>query len=142
LPEFNFEQVKELANRHQFKLEIADLDRSLTSLMEMVGGFPYLIRQAFYALSTQEITMNQLLEAAPTPSGIYRTHLQGHFSTLSQYPDLMKEYSQIVEAQSPLKVPTLISYKLSSIGVVKLLGNQVIPSCQLYRLYFQHYLVV
>ncbi|MGL5833336.1 MAG: AAA-like domain-containing protein, partial [Waterburya sp.] len=58
LPEFNFEQVKELANRHQFKLQIPDLDHSLSSLMEMVGGFPYLIRQAFYALSTQEITMD------------------------------------------------------------------------------------
>ncbi|MFM2310877.1 MAG: hypothetical protein RLZZ04_153 [Cyanobacteriota bacterium] len=142
LPEFNFEQVKELANRHQFKLEIPDLDHSLSLLMEMVGGFPYLIRQAFYALSTQDITMDQLLAAAPTPSGIYRTHLQQHFSTFSKYPELMNGYSQIVGTQSPVKVPTLISYKLSSIGLVKLLGNQVIPSCQLYRLYFQHYLAV
>jgi AAA-like domain len=142
LPEFNFEQVKELANRHQFKLEISDLDRSLCLLMEMVGGFPYLIRQAFYALSTQEITMDQLLAAAPTPSGIYRTHLQRHFSIFGKYPDLMNRYSQIVEAQSPIQVSTLISYKLSSIGLVKLSGNQVIPSCQLYRLYFQHYLAV
>jgi hypothetical protein len=144
LPEFNFEQVKELANRHQyqFKLEIADLDQSLTSLMDMIGGFPYLIRQAFYALSTQEITMNQLLESAPTPSGIYRTHLQRHFSIFSKYPDLMHEYSQIVEAQSPIQVSTLISHKLSSIGLVKLVGNQVIPSCQLYRLYFQNYLAI
>jgi hypothetical protein len=93
LPEFNFEQVKELAKRHQFKLEIPDLDSSLTSLMEMVGGFPYLIRQAFYALSTQEITLDQLLAAAPTPSGIYRTHLQRHFSIFSQYPDLIDGYS-------------------------------------------------
>jgi hypothetical protein len=142
LPEFNFEQVKELANRHQFKLKISDLDHSLSLLMEMVGGFPSLIRQAFYALSTQEITIEQLLAAAPTPSGIYRTHLQRHFSAFSKYPDLMKGYSQIVEAQSPIKVPTLISYKLSSIGLVKLSGNQVIPSCKLYRLYFQHYLAV
>jgi hypothetical protein len=142
LPEFNFEQVKELANRHQFKLKIADLDRSLTSLMEMVGGFPYLIRQAFYTLSTQEITMEELLEAAPTPSGIYRAHLQRRFSIFSKYPDLMNEYSQIAAAQSPIQVSTLISDQLSSIGLVKLLGNQVTPSCQLYRLYFQNYLAV
>jgi hypothetical protein len=140
LPEFNFAQVKELASRHQFKLEIVDLDHGLTALMDMVGGFPYLIRQAFYVLSTQEITLQQLLAEAPTPSGIYRTHLQKHFALLNKYPELMNTFSQIVAADSPLQVSSLISYKLSSIGLVKLSGNQVIPRCQLYRLYFQHYL--
>jgi hypothetical protein len=140
LPEFNFAQVKELASRHQFKLEIANIDLSFTTLMEMVGGFPYLIRQAFYVLSTQEITLQQLLAEAPTPSGIYRSHLQKHFALLNKYPELMNAFSQIVAADSPLQISSLISYKLSSIGLVKLSGNQVIPSCQLYRLYFQDYL--
>lgn len=140
LPEFNFAQVKELASRHQFKLETANVDQGLTALMDMVGGFSYLIRQAFYVLSTQEITLQQLLAEAPTPSGIYRTHLQKQFVLLNKYPELINTFSQIVAANSPLQVSSLISYKLSSIGLVKLSGNQVIPSCQLYRLYFQDYL--
>ena len=140
LPEFNFAQVKELASRHKFHQSHQNLDQNLAALMEMVGGFPYLIRQAFYALSTQDISIEELLANAPTPSGIYRHHLQGYLSTLSEYPELMNAFNRIVTADSPVKIPALISYKLSSMGLVKLSNNQVIPSCQLYRLYFRDYL--
>ena len=142
LPEFNLEQVKELALRHQLHLEPAELEQTLDSLMAMVGGFPYLIRLALYTLITQDITVEQLLAQAPTPSGIYRTHLQGYFNTLSQYPDLMNAYSQIVAAEEPIQVSSLISYRLTSMGLIKLVENKAIPSCQLYRLYFRNNLAV
>ncbi|MEM6612201.1 MAG: AAA-like domain-containing protein [Cyanobacteria bacterium P01_C01_bin.72] len=140
LPEFNLEQVKELAHRHKFQSVELNLEQDLVTLMEMVGGFPYLVRQALYTLATQDTTMEKLLAEAPTPSGIYRTHLQSYFSTLSQYPELMNTFSQVVMADSPLQVPSLLSYQLSSIGLVKLVDNKVIPSCNLYRLYFRNYL--
>ncbi|MEL6931157.1 MAG: AAA-like domain-containing protein, partial [Cyanobacteria bacterium J06600_6] len=89
LPEFSSEQVQELASRHQFQLEIADLDRSIEAIMIMVGGFPYLIRKAFYVLATQPVSVEDLLAAAPTLSGIYRTHLQSYFTILRQHPDLI-----------------------------------------------------
>ncbi|MEO1341929.1 MAG: AAA-like domain-containing protein, partial [Cyanobacteria bacterium J06635_13] len=31
-------------------------------------------------------------------------------------------------------------YQLTNLGLVKLVDNKVVPSCQLYRLYFRHYL--
>lgn len=142
LPEFNFAQVKELACRHQLRIANSDLDRSLKALMDMVGGFPCLIRQALYALSTQDLTLDQLLATAPSPLGIYRVHLQQYFATLSEHSELMQAFSRIVVADSPIQVSTMISYKLSSIGLVKLSGNKVVPSCQLYRLYFRDYLTM
>jgi len=142
LPEFNFEQVKELANRHQFQLETEDLDRSIRSIMAMVGGHPYLIRQAFYVLSTQEVTTEQLLAEAPTPSGIYRTHLQSCFSILRQYPDLIAAFSRVAAAESPIQIGIETAYRLTSLGLTKLTGNAVVPSCKLYRLHFRDYLAV
>ena len=142
LPEFNVEQVKELASRHQFQLEIKDLDRSIEAIMAMVGGYPYLIRQTFYVLSTQSISLEQLLIEAPTPSGIYRTHLQSCFATLRQYPDLMNAYSQVVAADSAIQISSEATYKLNSMGLVKIIGNKVVPSCLLYRLHFRDYLAV
>lgn len=142
LPEFNFGQIKDLARRHQFKLEVENLDQSLASLMAMIGGYPYLARKAFYALSTQKITFKQLLEEAPTLSGIYRSHLQGHLVTLKHYPELARAYRLIVSTDSPVSIPSIPAYKLESVGLTKLVKNRLVPSCQLYRLYFRNYLEV
>ena len=140
LSEFNLEQVQELAHRHQFLLEVTNLEQSLSSLMEMVGGYPYLIRLAFYALSTQKITFQQLLAEAPTPSGIYRNHLQSYCLRITKYPELVSVFRQVVDADSPVQISSLAAYKLESMGLTKLAANKVIPSCQLYRLYFRDHL--
>ncbi|MBE9048177.1 AAA-like domain-containing protein [Pleurocapsales cyanobacterium LEGE 10410] len=140
LPKFNFEQIKELASRHQFQLEVKNLEQSLLSLREIVGGHPYLIRLAFHALSTQEITFEQLLAEAPTPSGIYYSHLQERFMTLQQDPELVSLYSQIITADSSVPVFTIAAHRLKSMGLIEFTNNQAVSSCQLYRLYFRDYL--
>ena len=137
LPQFNFEQMKELASRHQFRRDVENLDDCIISLMEMIGGYPYLARLAFYALSTENITCKKLLEEAPTASGIYRDHLQGHLSTFKKYPNLGKTYEQVVFADKPIQISAIDAHKLESIGLVKLVNNTVLPSCQLYRFYFR-----
>ena len=129
-----------LANRHQFKIEVENLDRSIESLMDMIDGYPYLARLAYYALSTENITFEQLIAEAPTAAGIYRNHLQGHLVTLQKYSELGQDYQQIVMADEPINIFTINAYKLESIGLVKLTDNRVEPSCQLYRLYFREYL--
>lgn len=137
LTQFNFEQMKELASRHQFRQSIEDLDKCITLIMEMIGGYPYLARLAFYVLSTENITFERLLEEAPTASGIYRNHLQGHLATLKKYPDLAKAYEQVVFADKPIQISAIHAHQLESIGLVKLVNNTVLPSCQLYRFYFR-----
>lgn len=140
LVQFNFEQMKDLGSRHQFRHEVEDFDDKIISLMEMIGGYPYLARLAFYALSTENLTFARLLAEAPTPSGIYRNHLQRHLATLKQYPELGKAYEQVIFSEQPIQISAINAYKLESIGLVKLTNNMVQPSCQLYRLYFRKYL--
>lgn len=142
LTEFNLEQVRELALRHRFLLEVTNLEQSLISLMEMIEGYPYLVRVAFYALSTQRITFQQLLTEAPTPTGIYHNHLQEYFAKITKYPELMSAFSEVVNADSPVQISSIDAYKLESVGLIKFSGNRVMPSCLLYRLYFRDYVAI
>ena len=140
LPEFNLEQVKQLAHRYQFQQKVEDCDRSLKLLMEMVGGYPYLLRLAFHVL-TQDTTLEDLLAKAPTPSGIYRSYLQNYFATIREDPELFQAFASIV-ADSPVQISSFTAYKLENMGAIKYLGEKVIPSCKLYLLYFRDYLTV
>lgn len=140
LTEFSLQQIRELASRHQFQLKVADLEQNLIFLQEMVGGYPYLIRLAFYVLSTQKITFQQLLTEAPTPNGIYRIHLQDLCAKVNNYPELVAAFNQVVMADVPVQISCIAAYKLESMGLIKFLGNKVTPSCQLYRLYFRDYI--
>ena len=137
LTEFNFEQMKNLASRHEFNEDIEDLDRNIQELMKIIGGYPYLARLAFYALSARDLTFERLIAEAHTASGIYRIHLQGHLVTLKKYPELWESYKKVISAEEPISIPPIEAYKLESIGLIKLIDNMVVPSCKLYSLYFR-----
>lgn len=139
LPKFNLAQVKELACRYQLQQKI--VLSSLKRLMDMVGGHPYLIRLAFHALSTQEITLERLIEEAPTPSGIYGDYLRGYFATILDLPELFAAFAQIV-ADPHTKISSITAYRLEWLGAIEFSGDRVVPSCQLYALYFRNYLAV
>ncbi len=72
LQEFSPEQVQILVERHQ---GLNWTDAQVERLMDMVGGHPYLVRLALYQVQHQDITLEQLLQTAPTEAGIYSDHL-------------------------------------------------------------------
>jgi hypothetical protein len=74
LTEFNSKAVQDLAVCHQLKLT----ENQITQLMTIIGGFPYLVRLAFYRLARQEITFEQLLTTASRDDGIYGHYLRLH----------------------------------------------------------------
>lgn len=102
----------------------------------MVGGHPYLVRVALYHLGRQELTIEQLLPEAPTLAGIYSNHLRHHLASLQAHPELAAALKQVVTAPESVQLEAIAAYKLESMGLVKLEGNQATPSCELYRLYF------
>lgn len=134
LPEFNQQQVADLVQRHQ-------LDWNSTQanlLMDMVGGYPYLIQQALSHLKTHtDISLDQFLQIAPTEAGIYRNHLQQHRSNLQKFPELAAIFQEVITATTPIRIDPILASKLHSMGLVKLLGNDVTYSCRLYREYFR-----
>lgn len=133
LPEFKPEQVQDLAQRHGLNWGASEIE----NLMAMVGGHPYLVRLAFYHITRQEITLPQLLETAPTDGGLYSDHLRRHLWNLSQHPELVAALYKAVCAESPLQLESIPGFKLHSMGLVHLRGNEVTPRCNLYREYFR-----
>lgn len=135
LPEFNSEQVGDLARRHGLDL---DADR-VWQLMAMVGGHPHLIRLALYTIARDNISLEQILQDAPTETGIYAEHLRSHSQKLERNPDLAKGLREVVETDDPVQLKSAIAYKLNSMGLVHLQGNSATIRNNLYKQYFRAY---
>ncbi|PSB09029.1 serine/threonine protein kinase [Pleurocapsa sp. CCALA 161] len=133
LEDFNLAEVQQLAQRYGLKWQDGVQARQL---MSMVGGHPALVSLALYHLSRQEITISQLLETAPTAMGIYSHHLQRHWATLEKQPELAQAINLVFKATEPVVLDPIIAYKLSSMGVIKQLGDKAVAGCELYRRYF------
>ncbi len=133
LPEFQSVQVQDLAQRHGLAWGTPEIEQ----LMVMVGGHPYLVRLALYHIARQEITLSELLETAPTDAGLYSDHLRRHLWNLSQHPELAAALYKVVSADSPVQLESIPGFKLQSMGLVHLRGNEVTPRCNLYRDYFR-----
>jgi AAA-like domain len=131
--EFNLAQMRDLAQRHNLRLS----EDEIRQLREMVGGHPYLVRVAFYQLARQRITLKELLQTAPTEAGLYSNHLRRHFLNLKSDSDLLEAMKQVVIANNPVHLDSDETFKLRSMGLVKLQDNNTVkPSCNLYRQYF------
>jgi serine/threonine-protein kinase len=134
LSEFTTQQVEELTQQYQLTLS----PQQIQGLIDWVGGHPFLIDRALSILKNlPDLTLEQLLEKAPTLEGIYRSHLQELWSDLQEHPELITALKQVVNADHSVCLEPMLTYKLYSLGLVKLAGNDIIPRCQLYRVYFR-----
>ncbi|WP_017659285.1 AAA-like domain-containing protein [Baaleninema simplex] len=134
LPPFNLERVCELARR--YGLTWHD-DLPACQLVETVGGHPYLVSLALYHLRQGKKDLDRLLVEAPTFGGIYRNYLQELWQILQAQPMLLKALALVGRSPDGVELEPVLAYKLDSLGLVKLQGNAVVLSCQLYRYYFQ-----
>lgn len=140
LPLFKETQVIELAEQHNLTLSEIDIK----ALLKLVGGYPLLLNKAFENLKYyKQTTLDQLLEQAPTYSGIYSEELLNLLKKLEQHPELATAMKKVVDAETDsvsmqLK-PEQVS-QLKCMGLVHVVGNNVKPSCELYRLYFREHL--
>ena len=135
LNNFSKEEIQQLAQRYG----LVWTDGSQASqLMDLVKGHPALVQIALYHLSREEVTLAQLLETAPTATGIYSHHLQRHWATLEKQPELAHALDTVMKATEPVQLSPILAYKLRSMGLIEQSGHKAMPSCQLYRRYFQN----
>ncbi|MFN6470846.1 MAG: AAA-like domain-containing protein [Nostoc sp. SerVER01] len=141
LPPFTLNQVQNLALRYGLEWA-ADSQgaKRLEPLQAMVGGHPYLVSLALYHLSGQNMTLERLLETASTPVGIYGQYLRELLNLLQKEPELMSAMQQVIASDDKVELDAIAAYKLESMGVVQLNGNQACVMCELYRLYFSQQL--
>ncbi|MBD2184455.1 AAA-like domain-containing protein [Planktothrix sp. FACHB-1355] len=133
LPELGKEQVIDLVQKHGLELTSEQIDL----FMAMFGGHPYLVRVALYRLAKQEIDLEHLLQIAPTEEGFFYDHLRHHLSKLLEDEALLEAAKKVVAADNPVKIAATEAFKLRSMGLVKFVGNEVIPLCDLYRFYLR-----
>jgi len=133
LPEFNHQQINELVQRHQLNWSKSEIDQ----LIGMVDGHPYLLRKALYEIACGLLNLEQFLQIAPTEEGIYGDHLRHHLFNLTADPNLEAAMKQVIASSHPVQLEANLAFKLRSLGLVELRGNDVIPLCNLYRLYFK-----
>lgn len=133
LPEFSAEQVLNLAQRHGLNWSSSQVEQ----LMAMVGGHPYLVRVALYSIARQDTTLDLLLQTAPTEAGAYSDHLRRHLWNLEQRPELAAAVKKVIANPKPVRLDSIECFKLLSMGLLQLQGNDVTPRCNLYRKYFR-----
>ncbi len=134
IPEFNLQQVESLAKQYELAGKLGQHD--LIELMKLVGGHPDLIQQAVTHLKNPQASMKELLQLAPTEQGIFSDHLRQQLWHLQHNSLLELGYKNVVMANAPVRLDTEVAFKLHSLGLVKLSGNDCIASCELYRQYF------
>ncbi|MFB2836621.1 AAA-like domain-containing protein [Floridanema evergladense] len=138
LPDLNSTQVTELIKRHGLNWSNQEIEQ----LIGMVDGHPYLVRKALYNFARGQLTLEKFLESAPTEAGIYGDHLRRHLANIKADPKLEAAMKQVISASVPVRLEQMEGFKLRSMGLVELRGNDVAPLCNLYRLYFKDMLGV
>ena len=129
---FSLDQVQQLAQRYQLDWS----GEEASQLMAMVGGHPALIHMALYHLSREDTTLEEHLETAPTSLGVYSQHLRRHWIVLQEEPELAQALDTVISSMKPVSLDPILTYKLSSMGLIKQLGDGAVVSCELYRQYF------
>lgn len=132
LPEFNCQQLQELAIRHGLNWHQEQVEK----LMDLVGGHPYLARLAMYHIARQDVTLEQVIAEGATEAGIFSDHLRRHLWNLEKYPELLTAMKEVVSNEGGVRLRSEQAFKLNSMGLVKLHGNNCTPKCNLYAQYF------
>ncbi len=135
LPVFNQQEITDLIQYHQIKTT----DLEIEKIIELTGGFPYLVRLALYKIKQQAFSLESLLANATSDTGIYAQHLHEQLWQLKQTPHLFTAFLELIAANAPVQLPTEVAFKLKSLGLVDLMENKASVSCGLYREYFKNY---
>lgn len=147
LPELEIAEIYQLARAYGLGWERQPETRDFAPrLTEQISGHPFLVQLALYSLATAETRnrpgrpwgFKELLEEAPTPAGIYGAHLQSYLAVLQARPELGHAFRKVLE-EGATRLDPIQSYHLESLGLVRLVGSRVVPSCALYRRYFADY---
>ncbi|MEM1240434.1 MAG: AAA-like domain-containing protein [Cyanobacteria bacterium P01_H01_bin.26] len=137
LPKFTADQVTDLANRYGVA---KDNDTLGQTLVDLVDGHPYLVNIFLYHLTNKTETLTSILKTASTPSGIYGTHLRSYLALLKEEQSLAAAFKQTISSEDGMELDAVTMYRLESLGLIKVKGYQAVPSCEVYRAYFQQQL--
>jgi AAA domain-containing protein/TIR domain-containing protein len=140
---FNVGDVFELADfsRAQF----ADLnakhgspvknDSEIDSLMALLGGHPFLVRQSLYELTIGQTSVADLIARAANDDGPFSGHLQAYVLRFHENEDLKQPMKSVL--LNGVCPDDISFYRLRSLGLVRgPVRTNAKPRCGLYAQYF------
>ncbi|MEE9338503.1 MAG: AAA-like domain-containing protein [Methylococcaceae bacterium] len=133
LKPFTQDEIIDLANRCGLKLLASELE----GLMELTGGFPYLLRLLFDHCVSHNIAVKKILENTICETHFYHQHMHEQFWLLREHANLADAFKRVLTADSPIELEIESALKLKSLGLVHMQGIHATVSCGLYRDYFQ-----
>lgn len=131
LKDFSLDQVADLNQRHGNPLKTDEV----SALMELVGGHPYLVRQAYYTLVSEGLSLQGLQRAAISPDGPFGKHLLFYLHSLKKNPTLFAAFQQLLQDQK-LPDESLLE-RLSAVGLIQQEDRKWKPRCGLYGKFFK-----
>ena len=131
LRDFTIEQVADLNQRHGSPLQ----RNEVAELMNLVGGHPYLVRQAYYTLVSEGLSFFDLLHVANSPEGPFGKHLLFYLHSLKKNPALFTALQQLLWDQK-LPDESLLE-RLSAVGLIQQEDDKWKPRCGLYGEFFK-----
>jgi hypothetical protein len=130
LKDFTPEQVIDLNQRHGNPL----LSEQVAKISELLGGHPYLTRKTLYLTASKRATFDDIVKKACEDDGPFGDHLRNHLFRMSDHQDLKSGLSQIIKYQRC--ADEHIFFRLRGAGLVKRVGNDILPRNELYAEYF------
>lgn len=141
LPPFLLEQMQTLALHYGLTWAEGEIGQQrLLPLYKLTGGYPYLVSLAFYHLCRSTLSLEQILETASHPSGIYGQFLRNQLTVVQNSLSLASALHQVIHVSSGVRLDPAIAYELEGMGLIQLDGALAKLSCELYRLYFRNHL--
>lgn len=110
LSEFNQQQVLEMAKLYQLDGDFGE--EELSKLIKLVGRHPYLLNEAITNLKNQEISLDELINVAPTEQGIFSYHLRQQLESLQSDSQLKEGYAKVITVDKPVQRPIAHSIEL------------------------------
>ncbi|MUG96923.1 hypothetical protein F7734_33115 [Scytonema sp. UIC 10036] len=139
LSDFTYEQIIELAKR--YGIDWRDKDR-VQELIKLIGGHPALINLTLYYICCQQFKLENVLQTASIQKNIYLQHLQRLLHKLQQNSQLLDVFKTMIMAKHDSHIDLSTTYKLESMGLIRLQKQEWVISCELYREFFREYLML
>jgi hypothetical protein len=127
-------EVAELNRRHGSPLSSDEVQQ----LIALLGGHPYLVRQALYLVASGRLSAPELFAHATDDDGPFSDHLRSWLFRMHNHAELVHGIRQIIRTGTCSDRNILL--QLDEAGLVRSEGQRVLPRNQLYASYFRDHL--
>lgn len=130
--DFDNAQVEKLNELHGKLLN----PNEIHDMMDLLGGHPYLTRQAFYTLLSERFTWTELSTSATGEQSPFSSHLHFYLWQLRDRAELVSAMKEVILKHTCSD--EIVLYRLVAAGLVKeQADNTCVARCGLYENYFR-----